>query len=54
MMRFVWGVLILLLTPVFRLLWRLGWTDPLDESKSAVIVNDPQRQVQICGTHAIN
>jgi len=27
-------------THVFRLLWRLGWTDTLDESKSSVIVND--------------
>jgi endonuclease-3 len=27
-------------THVFRLLWRMGWTDTLDESKSSVIVND--------------
>ena len=27
-------------THVFRLLWRLGWTDTLDESKSSHIVND--------------
>lgn len=27
-------------THVFRLLWRLGWTDTLDEAKSSVIVND--------------
>ena len=27
-------------THVFRLLWRLGWTNTLDEGKSAVIVND--------------
>ena len=27
-------------THVFRLLWRLGWTDTLDESKSSVVVND--------------
>ena len=27
-------------THVFRLLWRLGWTDTLDESKSAITVND--------------
>ena len=26
-------------THVFRLLWRLGWTDTLDEGKSSVIVN---------------
>ena len=25
---------------MFRLLWRLGWTDTLDESKSAITVND--------------
>jgi endonuclease-3 len=40
-MRFVWGAPnIAVDTHVFRLLWRLGWTDSLDESKSAVIVND--------------
>lgn len=40
-MRFVWGAPnIAVDTHVFRLLWRLGWTDTLDESKSAVIVND--------------
>jgi len=27
-------------THVFRLLWRLGWTDSLDESKSSVTVNE--------------
>ena len=27
-------------THVFRLLWRLGWTDTLDEGKSSVIVNE--------------
>ncbi len=27
-------------THVFRLLWRLGWTDSLDEGKSSHIVND--------------
>ena len=36
----VWVPNIAVDTHVFRLLWRLGWTDPLDESKSAVIVND--------------
>ena len=41
MMRFVWGAPnIAVDTHVFRLLWRLGWTNTLDESKSAVIVND--------------
>jgi endonuclease-3 len=27
-------------THVFRLLWRLGWTDSLDEGKSSHVVND--------------
>ena len=27
-------------THVFRLLWRLGWTDSLDEGKSSVTVNE--------------
>lgn len=27
-------------THVFRLLWRLGWTDTLDETKSSIIVNE--------------
>ena len=41
MMRFVWGAPnIAVDTHVFRLLWRLGWTDTLDESKSAILVND--------------
>ena len=41
MMRFVWGApTIAVGTDVFRLLWRLGWTNTLDEGKSAVIVND--------------
>lgn len=40
-MRFVWGAPnIAVDTHVFRLLWRLGWTDTLNESKSAVIVNE--------------
>ena len=40
MMRFVWGAPnIAVDTHVFRLLWRLGWTDTLDESKSAILVN---------------
>lgn len=40
-MRFVFGAPnIAVDTHVFRLLWRLGWTDTLDEGKSAVIVND--------------
>jgi len=39
-MRFVWGQPhIAVDTHVFRLLWRLGWTDTLNESKSAEIVN---------------
>ena len=41
MMRFVWGAPhIAVDTHVFRLLWRLGWTNTLDEGKSAIIVND--------------
>ena len=27
-------------THVFRLLWRLGWTDSLDEGKSSIVVNE--------------
>ena len=39
--RFVFGKpFIAVDTHVFRLLWRLGWTDSLDEGKSAVTVND--------------
>jgi len=39
--RFVFGKpFIAVDTHVFRLLWRLGWTDTLDEGKSSVIVND--------------
>jgi endonuclease-3 len=40
-MRFVWNQPhIAVDTHVFRLLWRLGWTDSLDEAKTAVTVND--------------
>jgi len=40
-MRFVWNQPhIAVDTHVFRLLWRLGWTDSLDEGKTAVTVND--------------
>ena len=39
--RFVFGKpFIAVDTHVFRLLWRLGWTDSLDEGKSSVIVNN--------------
>jgi len=39
--RFVFGQpFIAVDTHVFRLLWRLGWTDTLDEGKSSVIVNE--------------
>lgn len=39
--RFVFGKpFIAVDTHVFRLLWRLGWTDTLDEGKSSVVVND--------------
>ena len=57
MMRFVWGAIpnIAVDTHVFRLLWRLGWTDTLDESKSAITVNDTTPDpLQICGTYATN
>ena len=40
-MRFVFGKpYIAVDTHVFRLLWRLGWTDSLDESKSSIVVNE--------------
>jgi len=40
-MRFVYGAPnIAVDTHVFRLLWRLGWTDSLDEGKSSVTVNE--------------
>ena len=40
-MRFVHGAPnIAVDTHVFRLLWRLGWTDSLDEGKSSVTVNE--------------
>jgi len=39
--RFVFGQpFIAVDTHVFRLLWRLGWTDTLDEGKSSIIVNN--------------
>lgn len=39
-MRFVWGQpRIAVDTHVFRLLWRLGWIDSLDEGKASVEVN---------------
>ena len=41
MMRFVWGQpQIAVDTHVFRLLWRLGWADSLDEGKSSIVVNE--------------
>lgn len=40
-MRFVYGAPnIAVDTHVFRLLWRLGWTDSLDEGKSSATVNE--------------
>jgi endonuclease-3 len=40
-MRFVFGEPnIAVDTHVFRLLWRLGWTDSLDEGKTSLTVND--------------
>ena len=39
-MRFVWGQPhIAVDTHVFRLLWRLGWVDNLDEGKASITVN---------------
>ena len=39
-MRFVWGQPnIAVDTHVFRLLWRLGWADSLDEGKASITVN---------------
>ena len=41
MMRFVFSAPnIAVDTHVFRLLWRLGWTDSLDEGKSSITVNN--------------
>ena len=41
MMRFVWGQpQIAVDTHVFRLLWRLGWADSLDEGKASITVNN--------------
>ena len=52
MMRFVWGAPnIAVDTHVFRLLWRLGWTDTLDESKSAITVNDTTPAKYKYGAH---
>jgi endonuclease-3 len=40
-MRFVFGEPnIAVDTHVFRLLWRLGWTDSLDEGKTSITVNN--------------
>ena len=40
-MRFVWGQPhIAVDTHVFRLLWRLGWVDNLDEGKASIKVNE--------------
>ena len=39
-MRFVWGQPhIAVDTHVFRMLWRLGWVDSLDEGKASITVN---------------
>lgn len=40
-MRFVWGQPhIAVDTHVFRMLWRLGWADSLDEGKASITVNN--------------
>lgn len=51
-MRFVFGVpTIAVDTHVFRLLWRLGWTDTIDESKTSTIVNDSTPQAYKYAAH---
>ena len=52
MMRFVWGAPnIAVDTHVFRLLWRLGWADSLDEGKASITVNDTTPAKYKYGAH---
>ena len=52
MMRFVWGQPhIAVDTHVFRLLWRLGWADSLDEGKASITVNDTTPAKYKYGAH---
>ena len=51
-MRFVWGEPhIAVDTHVFRLLWRLGWADSLDEGKASITVNDTTPSKYKYGAH---
>lgn len=51
-MRFVFGEPnIAVDTHVFRLLWRLGWTDSLDESKTSEIVNNTTPSIYKYAAH---
>ena len=52
MMRFVWGQpQIAVDTHVFRLLWRLGWADSLDEGKASITVNNTTPDQYKYGAH---
>ena len=51
-MRFVFGEPhIAVDTHVFRMLWRLGWVDNLDEGKASIIVNDTTPNKYKYGAH---
>ena len=51
-MRFVWGQPhIAVDTHVFRLLWRLGWADSLDEGKASITVNNTTPDQYKYGAH---
>lgn len=51
-MRFVWGQPhIAVDTHVFRLLWRLGWVDSLDEGKASITVNTTTPEQYKYGAH---
>ena len=54
MMRFVWGQPhIAVDTHVFRMLWRLGWADSLDEGKASITVNDTTPAKYKYGAHML-
>ena len=51
-MRFVWGQPhIAVDTHVFRLLWRLGWADDLNEAKASITVNNTTPEQYKYGAH---
>ena len=51
-MRFVWGQPhIAVDTHVFRMLWRLGWADSLDEGKASILVNNTTPNRYKYGAH---